>query len=207
MQPEDGSSQAPSEPVGNRAEAALWRAAEDLDRRQLPWALVGGLAVSARADPRFTRDVDVAVAVPGDRAAEELVRGLMGDGYQVLSSVEQDAVGRLATTRLASPVANDVVVDVLFASSGIEPEIVQSAEVLEVLPGLTVPVARTGHLIAVKLLARDDQSRPQDLADLNALRDVATPADFELAVSAVQLITDRGFHRDRDLLAAFEALG
>ncbi len=66
------------------------------------------------------------------------------------------------------------VVDVLFASSGIEPEIVRSAEAIEILPGLVVPVARTGHLIALKLLARDDESRPQDLADLRSLHEVAT---------------------------------
>jgi predicted nucleotidyltransferase len=189
------------------AEAALWRAAEDLGRRGLPWALMGGLAVSARAEPRFTRDVDVAVAVPDDRAAEEAVHGLTADGYQILASVEQDAAGRLATIRLASPVARDVVVDVLFASSGIEPEIVQEAELLEILPGLSVPVAQTGHLIALKLLARNDESRPQDLADLNALRGVANPADLELARSALALITGRGFNRGRDLLAALEALG
>lgn len=56
--------------------------------------------------------------------------------------------------------------DVLFASSGIESEVVGSAELLEVLPGLTVPVARIGHLIALKVLSRDDRDRHQDIADL-----------------------------------------
>ena len=45
----------------NSVEAALRRVTADLDRRRLGWALVGGFAVSARAEPRFTRDVDVAV--------------------------------------------------------------------------------------------------------------------------------------------------
>ena len=35
-----------------------------------PFAVVGGLAVSARTEPRFTRDVDVAVAVANEAAAE-----------------------------------------------------------------------------------------------------------------------------------------
>lgn len=39
-------------------------ALRELDRR---WALVGGLAVSARAEPRFTRDIDLAVVVEDDR--------------------------------------------------------------------------------------------------------------------------------------------
>lgn len=189
----------------NSVEAALRQLTADLDRRRLGWALVGGFAVSARAEPRFTRDVDVAVEVADDRAAEQSVHDLVAGGYRLLASVEQDAVGRLATVRL-SPVAGDVVVDVLFASSGIEPEIVRSAEAVEILPGMVVPVARTGHLIALKLLARDDESRPQDLADLRSLHEVATREDVDLARSAVQLITERGYHRDRDLAAALTAL-
>ena len=189
----------------NSVEAALRRVTADLDRRRLGWALVGGFAVSARAEPRFTRDVDVAVAVIDDRAAEQNVHDLVAGGYRLLASVEQDAVGRLATVRLG-PVAGDVVVDVLFASSGIEPEIVRSAEAIEILPGLVVPVARTGHLIALKLLARDDESRPQDLADLRSLHEVATREDVDLARSAIHLITERGYHRDRDLAAALTAL-
>lgn len=189
----------------NSVEAALRRVTADLDRRRLGWALVGGFAVSARAEPRFTRDVDVAVAVIDDRAAEQNVHDLVADGYRLLASVEQNAVGRLATVRLG-PVAGDVVVDVLFASSGIEPEIVRSAEAIEILPGLVVPVARTGHLIALKLLARDDESRPQDLADLRSLHEVATREDVDLARSAIHLITERGYHRDRDLAAALTAL-
>ena len=189
----------------NSVEAALRQVTADLDRRRLGWALVGGFAVSARAEPRFTRDVDVAVAVIDDRAAEQNVHDLVAGGYRLLASVEQEAVGRLATVRL-SPVAGDVVVDVLFASSGIEPEIVRSAEAIEILPGLVVPVARTGHLIALKLLARDDESRPQDLADLRSLHEVATREDVDLARSAIHLITERGYHRDRDLAAALTAL-
>ncbi|MEJ7703784.1 MAG: nucleotidyl transferase AbiEii/AbiGii toxin family protein [Geodermatophilaceae bacterium] len=187
----------------NSVEAALRRVTADLDRRRLGWALVGGFAVSARAEPRFTRDVDVAVAVIDDRAAEQNVHDLVAGGYRLLASVEQEAVGRLATVRL-SPVAGDVVVDVLFASSGIEPEIVRSAEAIEILPGLVVPVARTGHLIALKLLARDDESRPQDLADLRSLHEVATREDVDLARSAIHLITERGYHRG--LAAALTAL-
>ena len=33
-------------------------------------ALIGGLAVSARTEPRFTRDADLAVAVTSDAEAE-----------------------------------------------------------------------------------------------------------------------------------------
>jgi hypothetical protein len=168
--------------------------------------MVGGFAVSARAEPRFTRDVDIAVAVADDSVAEELVRDLLGDGYSLLGTIEHES-GRLATARLARNVDGvDVVVDLLFASSGIEPEIVAMAETIEIAPGLPLPVATTGHLIALKLLARDDDTRPQDLADLLALREVASRADLELARAALILITDRGFSRDRDLIVALNDL-
>jgi hypothetical protein len=193
----------------NLVDAALRRIAADLDRDQHRWALVGGFAVSARAEPRFTRDVDVAVAVPDDDTAERIVRGLMSEGYGVVASVEHDEAGRLATIRLSSTESapeQAVIVDLLFASSGVESEIVATAEPLEILPGLTVPVAVVGHLIAVKLLARDDLRRPQDLADLRSLLAVATADDLELARSAIGLITQRGFNRGRDLDEAFTEL-
>jgi predicted nucleotidyltransferase len=186
----------------------LRQAATDLNRRNLKWALVGGFAVSARAEPRFTRDVDIAVAVANDESAEMLVRSLLPDGYTVLASIEQDATSRLATVRLARSITEDeeIVVDLLFASSGIEPEIAASAEVLEILPGLSVPVATTAHLIALKILARNDDSRPQDLMDLRALRAAAVPDDIADAREALSLITERGFNRNRDLQAALEEM-
>lgn len=188
--------------------AALHRLADDLRQCRVEWALVGGLAVSVRTEPRFTRDVDVAVAVDGDAGAEALARGLMSSGYQMLATIEQEETGRLATIRLAPPPpgVRGVVVDLLFASTGIEPELVASAEFREIDIGLVVPVARTGHLIAMKLLARDDENRPLDAADLLALRAVADGAERQLAREAVELITDRGYHRGRDLRSALDAL-
>jgi len=142
--------------------------------------------------------------VENDADAEGLVRALIADGYELLAAVEQDETGRLATVRLSSPPGGEVVVDLLFASSGIEPEIARSAEPTEIVPGLTLPIATTGHLIALKLLARDDQSRPQDLTDLRALRAVATPEDLAAAERAARLISSRGFNRGRDLTAALK---
>jgi hypothetical protein len=117
--------------------------------------------------------------------------------------VEQEAAGRLATARLVPPGEGEtgVVLDVLFASSGIEPEVAAAAEVLEILPGLRVPVASAGHLLALKLLSRDDRTRPQDRVDLGALLHVATPADLDEARHGVALIHARGFQRDRDRLS------
>lgn len=122
--------------------------------------------------------------------------------------MEQEAVGRLSTARLRPPIDDDeeaLFVDLLFASSGIEPEIVHDAEVMEVLPGLHLPVARVGHLIAIKLLA-NDANRPQDAFDLVNLRQVADDEELALAKDGIRLIDERGFSRGRDLGALLDAL-
>jgi hypothetical protein len=72
------------------------------------------------------------------------------------------------------------------------------------MPGYTVPVARIGHLIALKILARDDRSRPQDRVDLAALLNRADAEALREARGALALVTRRGYQRERDLLGALD---
>lgn len=179
--------------------ATLTRLTRDLDSVGVGWALIGGFAVSARAEPRFTRDLDVCVLVRNDEDAENTVAALVHLGYSIASIVEHEYQDRLATVRLDSPVGGGVLVDLLFASSGLEPEIVASAESLEILSRVVVPVARRAHLVVLKLLSRDDAVRPQDAMDLRALRPTLTAQDAEEIRELATLVADRGFHRERDL--------
>ena len=94
-------------------ERSLRQVALDLETLDRRFAVVGGLAVSIRAEPRLTRDVDV-----------------------------------------------------------------------EVLPGLVLPVATIGHLIVMKLLARDDRRRP-------------TMSTNFVAMAPGDLRRDRTFEADR----------
>jgi hypothetical protein len=72
----------------------------ELERAGKRFALVGGLAVSARTEPRFTRDVDLAVQVDSDAEAEALARELMGSGFHDLRR-PQDRLDLLALLRVA----------------------------------------------------------------------------------------------------------
>src|SRR5262249_40059611 len=148
----------------------------------------------------------VVVEVRDDVDAESLVLDLQASGFGVAAAVEQDHVHRLATVRLVAPggTARGVVVDLLFASSGIEPEVARGADSIEVLAGLHIPVARVGHLIALKLLARDDRRRPQDLDDLRSLLRESTGVDLDEARQAVRAIEARGYHRQRPLADSLE---
>lgn len=158
--------------------------------------IVGGLAVSARCDPRFTRDVDIAVVVDTDEHAEALVHELTAHGLRMTGLVEQEATGRMAMARLSSE--DGMSVDLLIASSGIEAEVVANAETLEVVRGVLLPVARTGHLIALKLLSVAP-GRETDAADLRNLAGVATEDDWKIASEAVGQIQERGYSRGRQL--------
>jgi hypothetical protein len=162
------------------------------------FALVGGLAVSARVEPRFTRDIDLAVAATSDTEAEELVAHLRRSGYETVALVEQKATGRLATIRLQAS-EDAPTVDLLFASSGIESETVAESELLAVLGDEPLPVARIAHLLAMKILADDPVDRPQDRMDAIALIKVATPEEVNRTAELLSLITSRGANRGRDL--------
>jgi hypothetical protein len=75
---------------------------------------------------------------------------------------------------------------------------------MEIVDGLELPVASIGDLIAVKVLARDDDRRPQDAGDLRVLCRAATEEDLAVAREALSLIAERGFHRGRELDVLFE---
>ena len=162
-------------------------------------ALVGGLAVSARTEPRFTRDLDFAIAVENDAEAESIVFGLQGRGFTVVATIEHATMHRLATVRLRQH-ARAPFVDLLFASCGIEPEIVGAASPLEIL-GVTAAVATVGHLIAMKLVSRDPKRRPRDQQDLVELAKAAGALEWKRAEASIELIAQRGFSRGRDLVA------
>ena len=97
----------------------------------------------------------------------------------------------------------DMAVDLLFASSGIEPEIVERAENLELPEVGTIAVARAEELLAMKLLSMTPK-RLQDRIDAQNLIRFHPDLDLEAVRDNLRLITARGYHRDRDLAARFD---
>lgn len=186
----------------------LVRVDRDLRTLDIAWALIGGLAVSARAEPRTTRDIDLAVAVADDGEAQAVVKTFFSRGYSMKAQMEHQEARRMATVRLLPPrtYGEGIIVDFLFASSGIEPEIVAAADLLEVVEGSFMPVASIGHLIALKVLAYQPEGRPHDFGDVTALLQRAEAKDLETAIESLALITERGYDRDKDLRSELEHL-
>lgn len=187
------------EETPERALASILRA---LSARGRSFALVGGLAISIRAEVRFTRDVDLAVAVRDDADAEALVRDLSDSGYRVVAQVEQESAKRLSTVRLAG--AEGVVVDLLFASCGLEHEVSSRAEEMEIPEIGRVPVARAEELLAMKLLSMRE-ARLQDRLDAQRLLEVGA-VDLDAVRANLALIRSRGFDRGQDLESKLEEL-
>jgi hypothetical protein len=180
-----------------RIEEGLLRLAADLTELHLQWALIGGLAVSARVEPRTTIDLDVVIAVMGDREAERIVRLLKTRGYRENPTepfLEQKETGRLAAARLLLPheEGTGLRVDLLFDSSGIEPQVIAAAENLELLPGFFAPVARREHLLALKVLA----AREKDMPDIRALLAGMDDAARQETREALALIERLGYGRE-----------
>jgi len=71
-------------------EATLRQIHTDLTDIHASFALVGGLAVSARTEPRFTRDADLAVALADDAEAEALIHSLRAHDYSIELSEKEE---------------------------------------------------------------------------------------------------------------------
>jgi len=99
-------------------------AARPLDGLGIAWSLVGGLAASART----TRDDDVAVVTASDEEAGALTFGLRALGYRSVAVVEHLRAGRMATAPLRVPGATGLLLDLLFASCGMKPELARDTE-------------------------------------------------------------------------------
>ncbi|MEO5727057.1 MAG: nucleotidyl transferase AbiEii/AbiGii toxin family protein [Byssovorax sp.] len=179
-------------------EAVLGDIAARLAQLGRPFALVGGLAVSLRAEVRFTRDVDLAITAADDADVEQLVHTLGDVGYFPVATVEHLERRRLSTVRLAS--SSGVVVDLLAASSGIEAEVVARATRIDFGEIGEIPVARAEELLAMKVLSMTPR-RLQDRIDAVNLVLMNEQLDLEAVRENLAEITRRGFHRDQDLLA------
>lgn len=138
-------------------------------------------------------------------ATPSLVTALLARGYRVETLLEDRDSAELATVRLAIPPHSDVplLLDLLVGTSGIEREVVAAATVETVISTVRLPVARLGHLLAMKVLA-DRPGRENDASDIRRLIEAADDDELDLARQALDLMTSRGRNREKDLSAAFQ---
>lgn len=177
----------------------LQQVRDDLEECGASWALVGALGVAAWSEARATFDMDVAVSADPSQA-RTLVECLITRGYALEASFGQ------AMHSLAIAGGPDLRLDLLFGFSGIEDRVVQHAVSLEVLPGLSLPVAHRGDLMALKLLAAREPERGHDLADARRLLQRASSGELDHSRAAMELMRRRGTPNSDGLVEIFEEL-
>lgn len=192
---------APVAALGRTLQRTFARAVAEFGQAGVPFAVVGGVAVGVRAEPRVTRDLDFALVVDSDAEAEQILHSLQARGF-LIQSVFENAAKRISTVRTLRRESPRVFVDLLLHNSRIEREIVEEATT-ETLPGVgPVRIAQAWHLLAMKTLA----NRPKDQPDLEHLFSIATQGCLARAQRALRLMQDRGVAPDRNLLSEWRDL-
>lgn len=141
--------------------ATLKRVSAFLDERDVRWALIGGLALSAYGSVRSTLDLDLAV---DGEAQSRLIAFMESLGFETLYRSSgysnhqhpDETMGR---------------VDFVYVRGETRDRLFTEAEVHSGPGGLQVHVPKPEHLIAMKVVAmKNDPGRTfQDLADIRLL--------------------------------------
>lgn len=140
---------------------ALRRLGDHLDSAEARWAVVGGLALAARGAGRLTHDLDIVTERP---AQTGLIAFLESLGYDTLHTSEGYSNHAHSDPKLGR-------IDIVYVDDDTSRKLFLEASVEEIFPGLSAPVPRAEHLIAMKVLAasNDPTRRLQEMADIVAL--------------------------------------
>lgn len=158
-------------------ERELRRIAEILQRRGLPYMVIGGIAAQLWGEPRFTKDIDLTVDVRAD--VDELLR--IAEEIGVARPRDpKDFVERTRVLPLVS--ADGVGVDLTLATLTFEIEAIDRARDVDLGYG-PVRFCQPDDLAIMKLVA----GRPQDLLDVVA---VIKHQEGELDLARVERLID-----------------
>ncbi|HVF86110.1 MAG TPA: nucleotidyl transferase AbiEii/AbiGii toxin family protein, partial [Pyrinomonadaceae bacterium] len=144
---------------------ALRALTELFESTRTPYVVVGGLAVTLIAKPRFTEDIDAVVwlepEVWPDMLKQARLHGFVPRSQRPLEFAAQ------TNMLLLRHGATGVEIDLSCGALPFEREIIERAQAVE-LPGMTVRVVTPEDLIVTKGVAL----REQDVADIKTVIDV-----------------------------------
>jgi hypothetical protein len=131
-----------------------------LERNEVPYMVIGGIANLIWGEPRATLDVDVTVLVPPDRT-EGFIQSVRRD-YTVL--VDDPSTFVRDTRVLPVAARSNVRIDLIFGLLPFEEEAVRRAVPVEAA-GRTLRVCTAEDLILMKAIS----DRPRDLEDARSI--------------------------------------
>ncbi len=129
------------------------------------WVVIGGVAVSMLARPRFTEDLDAMVLLSVDEV-DEFIEVAKRAGIEPRIS-EAEAFAKKNRVMLLRHVKSDTSIDISLGILPFEQELVERSMAYQVDDALQVFLPTPEDLIIMKSVA----NRPKDLEDIRALVD------------------------------------
>ncbi len=140
----------------------FWKIAKALEEEELPYALVGGVAIAFHSVPRFTKDIDILI---DPETVEQVGELLKKEGYFESTSPRTFKNTELTMHRFIKIVDGDeMLIDVLVSGTERHSAIVANA-VAAVSAEVTVKLASKEDLIWLKRF----RNSKQDQADIDGL--------------------------------------
>lgn len=145
----------------NEQERAAWELDGFLARRNVPYVIIGGLAVRQWGEPRFTQDVDVTAAFPLEDPMPLLQELVAHFPARLPDAVDFARRNRVLLVRAS----NGVALDISLGLPGYEEEVMARAVDWKLEPGKVLRLCSAEDLIIHKAVA----GRPQDLRDIESI--------------------------------------
>lgn len=140
----------------------LERIALGLERRQIPYMIIGGQAVLIYGEPRLTRDIDVTLGVGPEHLAE-LLAFAQACAWRVLVDAPEEFVRTTMVLPCADP-ESGIRIDFIFSHSAYEQQAMQRVRRV-VIGKASVRFAAPEDVIVHKIIA----GRGRDLEDIRSI--------------------------------------
>jgi hypothetical protein len=134
---------------------------EVLERLGLPYAIIGGVAVQRWGEPRFTKDIDLAVIAPVEEFMKTIQTLLESFSPRLDDTLEVAQRGRVLTVKTT----NGYPVDISFGIPGYEEHVMERTVEHSLSSGQIIRLCSAEDLIIHKAVAR----RVQDVRDLESV--------------------------------------
>lgn len=143
----------------------LYKSAQKLQRKLakagIPSAIIGGIAISAWGEPRFTGDVDLKVLVERDEAKKLL--GVLEPEYKLTHKNPEDAIRRLGYIFVQD--SDNVRLDLLLSDTEFDRQVIAHAQDIQIVPRIKLRMCTAEDLIIYKMIS----TRSRDIADVQSV--------------------------------------
>jgi len=157
----------PTPLIDSLRDLAAW-----LEAEKIPYAIIGGVAVAIVAQPRMTKDIDVAISLDSGRLESFLETA---SAFHLGPRINDAAdFARRQQVVLLEHQPTSINVDLTLAAIEFDYELIARARTLVVGP-LNLNVATPEDLIITKAVAH----RPRDVADIESILNIEQNVDQE----------------------------